>query len=262
MTHGRTLASWSRRVQTISSPGSSVRPTAPAKAIVSAVMLKPKTIWSGGAPSRAPALARADSTSSSVACAAAKTPPWLAPRPERIQASIASIAVSTICVPAGPSSRAQLEAARPGKRSRFIRCARRLADELGVVAVGDGGRRVGGRQPADLVDLVVGLELRVLLRLHQPVADDLGAALAVLVGGRLELGAEPALQPDLLLDLAQRRVLPALALVELALGQRPVVVARAVDDHDLDAVVAAPPHHAAGRLDLRRFGIDRHRRSS
>ena len=115
MTHGRTLASWSRRVQTISSPGASVRPTAPAKAIVSAVMLKPKTISPGGAPSSAPALARADATSSSVACAAAKAPPWLAPRPERIHASIASIAASTICVPAGPSSRAQLGGREPGE---------------------------------------------------------------------------------------------------------------------------------------------------
>ena len=37
---------------------------------------------------------------------------------------------------------------------------------------------------------------------------------------------------------------------------------RAVHDHDLRPVVAAPPDHAAGRLDLRRFGIDRHGRSS
>ncbi len=56
MTHGRTLASWSRRVHTTSSPGASVRPTAPAKAIVSAVIEKPKTTSEGGAPSNAPAL--------------------------------------------------------------------------------------------------------------------------------------------------------------------------------------------------------------
>ena len=91
----------------------------------------------------------------------------------------------------------------------------------------------------------LGLNFASLFGLHQPVAHDLGAALAVLVGRRLELGAEAAAQPDLLLDLAQRGVLPALALVELALGQRPVVVARAVHDHDLDAILAAPPHHAA-----------------
>ncbi len=125
MTHGRTLASWSRRVQTTSSPGCSVRPTAPAKAMVSAVKLAPKTISPAGAPSSAPALARAEASSSSVAWAAANTPPWLAPRPERIQASMASIALSTICVPAGPSSRAQAASARPGKRSRFMRGARR-----------------------------------------------------------------------------------------------------------------------------------------
>ena len=45
-------------------------------------------------------------------------------RPERIQAAIASIALSIICVPAGPSSRVQVTSARPGKCSRFIRGAR------------------------------------------------------------------------------------------------------------------------------------------
>ncbi len=59
-----------------------------------------------------------------------------------------------------------------------------------------------------------------------------------MVGGRVELVAEPAAQPGLLLDLAQRGVLPALAVVELALGQRPVVVARAM--HDRDAVPLSP----------------------
>ena len=39
---------------------------------------------------------------SSVACAAANTPPWLALSPERMNAAIASIAASTICVPGGP----------------------------------------------------------------------------------------------------------------------------------------------------------------
>ena len=66
---------------------------------------------------RAPA-----ATSSSVACAAAKTPPWLALPPERTKSAMASIAASTICVPAGPSRRAQ-PSFKPGKRSRFIRSA-------------------------------------------------------------------------------------------------------------------------------------------
>ena len=48
ISHGRTLASWSRRVQTISSPGPSVRPTAPENAIVSEVMLGPNATPSAG----------------------------------------------------------------------------------------------------------------------------------------------------------------------------------------------------------------------
>src|SRR5688572_7393979 len=116
---------------------------------------------------------------------------------------------------------------------------------------------VGGRQPAHLVDLVRGGELAVE-RLHHPVADDLGAALVVAVAGRRELVAEPAAQPDLLLDLAQRGVLPALAGVELAFRERPVVVARAVDERDLDPAAAPAPDDAARSLHLGRFRIDRH----
>ena len=47
MSHGATLASWSRRVQTISSPGLSVRPMAAEKRMVSAVIDGPKTTPSG-----------------------------------------------------------------------------------------------------------------------------------------------------------------------------------------------------------------------
>ena len=83
ITHGRTLASWSSRVHTTSSPGRRVRPTVAANRIVRSVMLGPKTTPRGSAPSRAPTEARACATTSSVACAAAKTPPWLALPPER-----------------------------------------------------------------------------------------------------------------------------------------------------------------------------------
>ena len=126
ITQGRTFASWSSRVTTTSSPGDSVRPTAAESRIVIAVIDGPKATLSGSAPNSRPTAARACSTHSSVAYAAANTPPWLAPRPERIQSSIAAIALSTICVPAGPSRRAQLPAA-PGKRSRFMRARRRRA---------------------------------------------------------------------------------------------------------------------------------------
>src|SRR4051795_12994042 len=120
ISHGPTFASWSRRVQTISSPGSSARPAAAANFSVSDVMLGPKTTPCGSAPSSAPTVARVESTSSSVARPASKSPPWFALLPDRIQSAIASIAVSTICVPAGPSSRAQ-PSRSPGKRSRFTR---------------------------------------------------------------------------------------------------------------------------------------------
>ena len=118
--HGATLASWSRRVHTISSPGWSVRPAAAAKRIVRSVMLGPNTTPCGSPPSSVPTLVRADATSSSVRAAASNRPPWLALWPERMKSAIASIAASTICVPAGPSSRAQPPRS-PGKRSRFTR---------------------------------------------------------------------------------------------------------------------------------------------
>ncbi len=118
--HGATLASWSSRVHTISSPGRSVRPAAAAKRIVRSVMLGPKTTPCGSAPSSVATLVRVAATSSSVRSAAANRPPWLALWPERMKSAIASIAPSTICVPAGPSSRAQ-PSRRPGNRSRFTR---------------------------------------------------------------------------------------------------------------------------------------------
>src|SRR6202012_3215885 len=104
--------------------------------------------------------------------------------------------------------------------------------------------RVGRGDPAQLVDLVVGREAVVRGHVHQPVADDLVPALAVGVAGGRELAAERAAQAGLLVDLAHRALLPALARVELALGQRPVVIARPVDQRDPPAA----PHDAAGRL--------------
>ena len=84
ITHGRTLASWSSRVHTTSSPGASSRQTVAAKRMVSAVMLAPNATPAGSAPSRAATAARAPATSSSVWRAAANSPPWLAVRPERM----------------------------------------------------------------------------------------------------------------------------------------------------------------------------------
>ncbi len=105
-------------MQTISSPGASARPAAAENAIVSAVMLGPNATPRGSAPSMSATAPRASSTTSPDARACGNAPPSFAVRPERIQSVMASIALSTICVPPGPSRRAQ-PSARPGKRSRF-----------------------------------------------------------------------------------------------------------------------------------------------
>src|SRR3954452_9636573 len=83
-------------------------------------MFAPKTTPRASAPSSSPTVERVRATRSSVARPASNNPPWFADRPERIQSAIASIALSTICVPAGPSRRAQ-PSPNPGKRSRFTR---------------------------------------------------------------------------------------------------------------------------------------------
>ena len=115
--HGVTLASWSRRVPTTRSPGRSVTPTARVKAKVRVVMLAPKQTPSAEAPSRAATLSRVRSSSASQASAALNEPPALALLPLDAQSVIASIAVSTICVPAGPSKRAH-PSRTPGNRAR------------------------------------------------------------------------------------------------------------------------------------------------
>ena len=131
--------------------------------------------------------------------------------------------------PGAPSSRRRRGSGRGS-------CARAGdAHQLGVVRIAQQRGRGRHVHPAHLVHLVVRLESRVaVLRLHQPVADGLLAPLVVAVGHRRQLLAEPAAQPDLLLDLAQRGLLPRLARVELALRQRPVVVARPVHDDELE----------------------------
>ena len=73
------MASWSRRVTTISSPGAKVAPMARLSANVMVVMLGPKLTSSASvAPSRSAVATRTSWTSSSVSRLAAKAPPWLA----------------------------------------------------------------------------------------------------------------------------------------------------------------------------------------
>ena len=118
--HGATLASWSSRVPTTRSPGRSVRPMARVNAMVIVVMFAPKQMPPGSAPSSWPTVARARSSKASHASAAANAPPVLALAPLPAKSAIAWIATSTICVPAGPSKRAQSPRA-PGKWSRIDR---------------------------------------------------------------------------------------------------------------------------------------------
>src|SRR6185295_11318312 len=89
---------------------------------------------------------------------------------------------------------------------------------------------------------------RVAVEVHAVPADDLVAPLAVDVLRRLELANDPPADAGLLLDLAQRAALEALAVLELALGQRPVVVAGAVDHGDPPVAADDEP---ARRLHLR-----------
>ena len=88
-------------------------------------------------------------------------------------------------------------------------------------------RRLAELEPLQLAHLVVRDELAAR-HAHLPVADRLRAVLRIPVGGEAELRAELAVQARLLLDLAQRRLSPRLARLELALRAGPVVVAGAV----------------------------------
>ena len=110
--------------------------------------------------------------------------------------------------------------------------------------------------PACVVDLVRWSE-GACGRGHLPVADGLGPSLGITVGGGPDLTAQPAAQARLLLDLAHRRLRLGLARVELALGERPVVICRPVNQHDLDraALALAPDDPAPGPDD--RLGHDR-----
>ena len=72
------LASWSRSVTTISSPGSSVRATAWASRKLSVVMFAPKAISSGSLPVKSAAAARARSTTASESAEVRNAPPRFA----------------------------------------------------------------------------------------------------------------------------------------------------------------------------------------
>ena len=105
--HGETLASWSSRVPTTLSPGRNVAPTARLNENVSVVMFGPKHTPAGSAPNSWPTTDRVRDSRSAQSSVAANGPPAAAVEPLAIHAETASIAVSTICVPAGASKRDQ-----------------------------------------------------------------------------------------------------------------------------------------------------------
>src|SRR6185436_19732311 len=84
-------------------------------------------------------------------------------------------------------------------------------------------------------------------RCHDPVAGGLRPSAAVDVPRGRELALESAAQPRLLLHLADGGRFLALAVLALALRERPVVVGRTVDEQDLGGAPAAVAHDDAAR---------------
>ena len=100
--HGRTFASWSSRVTTISSPGSQVLASARARSKVSWVIDRPNTTPPASQPSRSATAARAPTTTSSARRSAAVTAPRFE-SPAVIVDAIASATWRGTCDPPGPS---------------------------------------------------------------------------------------------------------------------------------------------------------------
>ena len=126
ITHGRTLASWSSLLTTISSPGSQSLAIAREMSKVSWVMLRPNTTPSGTPPSRSATAARAASTTSSALRSAGVSRPrlesgWV------IACRIASPTTSGVWVPPGPSKYA-VPPARLGKCARSAWTSYMLGD--------------------------------------------------------------------------------------------------------------------------------------
>jgi hypothetical protein len=132
-----------------------------------------------------------------------------------------------------------------------------------IADVADPLLHLGGGHPGDLIDL--GVRYRVLVNgFHPggPVVHALGTA-AHLVADGDEAAAEGQARPALLEHLSDGRDRQRLVRLDLALGQRPVVVLLAVDQQDLRLAVRAwPPGDRAGRPDQPRSRlVVRHRES-
>src|SRR6266545_3681296 len=113
------------------------------------------------------------------------------------------------------------------------------AEQVAVAPVGQELQGGVGCQPAQLVHLVVGEEAPTG-RSHLPVGDRLQAATPVAVVDPPQEVTGPAAQTGLLLDLTQGGLLLGLALLQLPLGERPVVLQRTMHQRQLEATAAVP----------------------
>ena len=77
-----------------------------------------------------------------------------------------------------PPARARNRVEPAARRSDA--CAR---DEVAIAVVGEQPQRLVGRDPAKRIGLVVRLERALVIDIHEPVADDLGPAIHLVVGG-------------------------------------------------------------------------------
>ena len=117
MTHGRTFASWSRRVTTTSSPGASVRANDRDRCSSSEVAFWPNTTSSGSHPRKsAPARVRLGDQLVDL-LARAGTRRACSRRPPRIRPAIASITMSGTCEPPGASAHTNGRPSGPGRAS-------------------------------------------------------------------------------------------------------------------------------------------------
>ncbi|HET6438970.1 MAG TPA: hypothetical protein VFG59_12960 [Anaeromyxobacter sp.] len=127
----------------------------------------------------------------------------------------------------------------------------RLEQQFPLAVVVEPAQGFGPRKPGDLVDLVECLERALLHELHVPEKDDLRGppGHVVYAPGK---GDDSRAAARLLEDLAQGRLLPVLTVLELPLGEAPVLPVRPVDDrHAAAAVAADTPDEPAGGPDDR-----------
>ena len=114
--------------------------------------------------------------------------------------------------------------------------------------MGEAGDRLLPFEPGNLVDVGGERTGALALRRHGPELDALRPAVNLVADDAGE-GAEDGVAAGLLLDLAQGRRFGALAGLELALRQNPVLVLRAVRDREARRALPDPPDDPSGGPD-------------